>query len=77
MKYLIDIFHTNTDELLKSIELPPNRKKDLAHLMNWKTPEDEIYGYDLSFHQIKTLEEWTGSEIDLPNSIAQLIGIKD
>ncbi|WP_275629287.1 hypothetical protein [Pseudomonas sp. 273] len=77
MRHIIDIFDINTDSLLKSVDIPSHREKDLAQLMGWQTPEDEIYGYDLSFQQVKILEEWTGMKIDLPDSIAQLIGVED
>jgi hypothetical protein len=77
MKHVIFIFDIETEELLERIEVPASRKKELADLMAWLEPEDEIYGYDLSVQQSHVLEEWTGRKINAPGRIAQLAGEAD
>jgi len=77
VRHIIDIFDVETESLLMSIDIPPHRENDLAQLMGWQTPEEGIYGYDLSAEQVKTLEEWTGIAIESPHSIVQLIGVED
>jgi hypothetical protein len=77
MKHVIFIFDIESEELLESIEIPASRKKALAELMDWQEPEDEIYGYDLSAHQLRVLEDWTGRKIVAPGRLAQLSGIAD
>jgi hypothetical protein len=77
MKYLIEIYDIETEAHLEDIEIPPHRKKELAVLMGWEDPENEIYVYDLSAQQLKVLEEWTGRKIAGSGRTVQLAGVAD
>jgi hypothetical protein len=72
MKHVIEIFDKETEELLKTVEVPPERKSELADLMGWKAPEDEIYGYDLTSAQLRVLEVWTKTQFSEAQYIIQL-----
>jgi hypothetical protein len=76
MKHVIEVFDKRTEELLQSVEVPSDRREDLAKLMNWLQPEDEFDGYDLSPEQIDALEQWTGKALNDENHIVQLVCIE-
>jgi hypothetical protein len=69
---VIEVFDKETEALLETVEIPPERKSELADLMGWKTPEDEIYGYDLTSAQLRALEVWTKTQLSDVHHIVQL-----
>lgn len=73
MKHVIEVFDRQTEDLLISVEVPESRYEALKTLMNWKQPDDEFDGYDLSPVQVRVLEDWTGRTLTGANHIVQLV----
>ena len=72
MNHVIEVFDSETEELLKTVEIPFARQAELIALMGWKEPDDAIYVYDLSPEQLRRIEEWTGTQLAGSNNIIQL-----
>ncbi|NUU35057.1 hypothetical protein [Pseudomonas sp. C2B4] len=73
MRYVIEVFERETEELIFSVEISGDRREELKALMNWQHPEDEFDGYDLTPEQVKTLERWTNRELNDVANIVQLV----
>lgn len=72
MKFAIEVFDRETEELREIIEIPSTRQAELADLMEWKDPADAIYVYDLSAEQLSQIEKWTGKKFTEARHIIQL-----
>ncbi|MGU9850690.1 DUF7683 domain-containing protein [Pseudomonas koreensis] len=76
MKHIVEVFDQKTEVLLLSVDIAEHHEDALKVLMNWKRPEDEFDGYDLSEEQINILEDWTGKQLSGVNRIVQLVCIE-
>ena len=76
MKHIVEVFDQKTEVLLLSVDIAEHHEDALKVLMNWKQPEDEFDGYDLSEEQINILEYWTGKQLSGVNRIVQLVCIE-
>ncbi|MBA5982382.1 MULTISPECIES: DUF7683 domain-containing protein [Pseudomonas] len=76
MKHIVEVFDQKTEVLLLSVDIAEHHEDALKVLMNWKQPEDEFDGYDLSEEQINILEDWTGKQLSGVNRIVQLVCIE-
>ncbi|MCU1774224.1 MULTISPECIES: hypothetical protein [Pseudomonas] len=73
MKHIVEVFDQKTEVLLLSVDIAEHHEDALKVIMNWKQPEDEFDGYDLSEEQISILEDWTGKKLSGVNRIVQLV----
>ena len=76
MRHIVEVFDQKTEVLLLSVDIAEHHEDALKVLMNWKQPEDEFDGYDLSEEQINILEDWTGKQLSGVNRIVQLVCIE-
>jgi hypothetical protein len=76
VKHIVEVFDQKTEVLLLSVDIAEHHEDALKVLMNWKQPEDEFDGYDLSEEQINILEDWTGKQLSGVNRIVQLVCIE-
>ena len=77
MKHVIEVFDSETENLIKTVEIPSARKAELVELMGWTEPEDAIYVYDLSPEQLRKIGEWTDTQFTTKNNIIQLACIAE
>jgi hypothetical protein len=76
VRHIVEVFDQKTEVLLLSVDIAEHHEDALKVLMNWKQPEDEFDGYDLSEEQINILEDWTGKQLSGVNRIVQLVCIE-
>ncbi|MFL1513676.1 DUF7683 domain-containing protein [Pseudomonas prosekii] len=73
MKHVVEVFDSQTEDLLLTVDVPASRREALKILMDWQQPDDEFDGQDLSPEQVEILEDWTGKPLMGANRIVQLV----
>lgn len=72
MKYVVEIFDRETEELLDEVELPADCDDQLSQIMGWTEAQRGDEGYNLSAKQLAEVAHLAGRRLDEPAHLYQL-----
>ncbi|MWV15856.1 hypothetical protein F3I16_07295 [Pseudomonas sp. L-22-4S-12] len=72
MKFVIEVFDRETEELRDEIELPVGCDDQLTRIMGWIEEQRGDEGYNLSTEQLAKIAQLAGRRLDEPAHLYQL-----